>query len=182
MSPYQASASRNPNKTGKTQTDRNMTIGLMATAAVIIILFSGALCSNLASSGSLNGETAGYVPKPYAETVVSGQIVVNAEGFYCVAFVVPEGALNAVLHGSFVSTGNATNRCVMVTVWSSGDFANWLCSRQCSPPEYNKDLMPMVAGNINVTLPSGIHYIYIGSASYMQAQTVSAQIDLTYSK
>jgi hypothetical protein len=39
----------------------------------------------------------------------------------------------------------------------------------------------MVTGNINVTLSSGQYFIVFGSAS-MEAKTVLAQIDLTYSK
>jgi len=171
-----------PNTMEKPRTGRNITLGLIATVAIITILVSGAFCSSLANSSNSIGEPSGYVPKPYTETVVSGQIAVNDKGFYCVAFVVPEDALNAILQGNFSSTGNATNHCVTVMVWHSDDFANWLCGRQSNPPEYNKDLMPMVSGNINVTLPSGIYYISIGSSAYMQPQTVSAQIDLTYSK
>jgi hypothetical protein len=183
MPTFHEPARSSANKTEKPKIYGNVAIGFMATAAVIIILISGAFCSSLGNSGNLNGaDDPGYVPKLYAESVVSGQIALNAEGFYCVGFVVPEGALNAVLKGDFVSTGNATNNSVMLTVWSADDFANWLCGCQSGPPEYNKDLMPTAAGNINITLPSGIHYIFIDSAAYMQPQTVSAQIDLTYSK
>jgi hypothetical protein len=150
--------------------------------AIIVTIVSAALCSGPANIGNLVGEAPEGIPKLHSENIISGQINVNANGFYCISVVVPEGALNATLQGGFISTGNATNHCVTVMVWRSDDFANWLCGRQSNPPEYNKDLMPMVSGNINVTLPSGIHYISIGSSAYMQEQTVSAQIDLTYSK
>jgi hypothetical protein len=183
MPTFRASAPPSPNETPRPHSGRNIAIGLMATVAIIIIFVSGAFISSSANSSNSNRENNNpdYVPTPHTVNVISGSIVVNANGCYFVGFCVPEGALNPVLQGNFTSVGNGTNNNVILTVRSQTDFANWLDGRQCSA-EYNKDLMPMVAGNINVALPSGIHYIFIDSAAYMQAQTVSAQIDLTYSK
>ena len=64
---------------------------------------------------------------------------------------------------------------------SQEDYINWQNGRQSST-YYNKDLVPMVTGNINIALPSGFYYIIFDSATYLSPKTVSAQIDLTYFK
>ena len=120
------------------------------------------------------------MPTPHTENVISGSIVANPDGYYFTGFYVPEGALNPVLQGNFTSTGNSANNNAIVTVWSQKEFINYLSCRN-SIPCYNKDLFPMAAGNINVTLSSGQYIIVFGSAS-VEAKTVFAQIDLTYSK
>lgn len=149
---------------------------------IVVILASGVLSTGTVNySNDLSGENnLNGIPTPHTESVVSGSIAVNAKGFYFVAFQVPEGALNPVLQGSFTSTGNSTNNAVIVTVMGQKDFVNYLSGHNCHII-YNKDLVPMETDNINVTLQSGIYVITFTSAS-TQAKTVSAQIDLTYSK
>ena len=179
MSTYLALPSPSPNRIIKHHTGRNIAIGLIAIVAITIILTSGILCVTLANGSNQNmGSILSYVPGPHTESVISGSIVLNPTGYYFTGFYVPENALNPVLQGNFTSAGNSTNNSVIVTVWSQTNFTNWLDGRQ-STPCYNKDLMPMVTGNINVTLSSGEYFIVFSSAS-MQAKTVSAQIDLTY--
>ena len=161
--------------------NRNIAIGLIATAAIIVILTSGVLSATSANGSNQNAENnPNHVPTLRTESVVSGSIVANPDGYYFTGFIVPEDALNPVLQGNFTSTGNSTNNAVVVTVWSQKEFINYL-SCQNSIPCYNKDLFPMVTGNINVTLSSGQYIIVFGSAS-VEAKTVFAQIDLTYSK
>ena len=178
MSTYQALLSANPNKIIKH--GRSIAMGLIAAAAIIIILTSGVLCVTIANGINQNaGNNPNYVPTPHTENVISGSIVANPDGYYFTGFYVPEDALNPVLQGNFTSTGNSTNNAVVVTVWSQKEFINYLSCRN-SIPCYNKDLFPMVAGNINVTLSSGQYIIVFGSVS-LEATTVSAQIDLSYS-
>jgi hypothetical protein len=167
--------SSSSNKPRKIHTGRYITVGLMATLAIIIIMIASGVFS------SSVGNNPNYVPTPHTVSVISGSIVVNANSYSYVSFSVPKGALDSVLQGDFVSTGNGTNKNICPYVMSQKDFVNWQNGRQAST-YYNKDLMPMVTGNINITLPSGTYYLIFGSATYMQAKTVSAQIDLTYSK
>lgn len=177
-----ASPQSNPNGIKKTHTDRFTAVALVATVAVIIVIIaSTALSLDAVNNSNPNGgNNLDYVPTPHTESVISGSIVLNPDGYYFTGFSVPEDALNPVLQGNFTSTGNSTNNNAIVTVWSQKDFVNYLDCCQ-STPCYNKDLMPMVAGNINVTLSSGQYFIVFGSAS-VEAKTVSVQIDLTYSK
>jgi hypothetical protein len=181
MSTYRVLTPPSPNKILNAHTGRNAAIGLIATAVIIVILTSGVLCATSANGINKNlGNDPDYVPTPHTVSVISESIVANPNGYYFTGFCVPEDALSPVLQGNFTSTGNSTNNSVIVTVWSQTNFINWLNGRQ-STPCYNKDLMPMVTGNINVTLSSGQYFIVFGSAS-MEAKKVLAQIDLTYSK
>jgi hypothetical protein len=184
MSTDSTSPLSSPNELKKTRTGRFITVGLVATIAVIIVIIiaSGALSlSAVNDSNSIEGNNPDYLPTPYTVNVISGSIAVNANSYNCVSFSVPKGALNPVLQGNFTSSGDSQNNNVIVTVMSQTDFVNWQNGRQSST-YYNKDLFPMATGNINITLPSGTYYIVFGSATWMQAKTVSAQIDLTYSK
>ena len=175
MSAYPASPPQNPNETKKPHTSRYIAVGLMATVAVIIIIIASGAFSSTAENNT------NCVPTPYTVSVISESIVLNPDGYYFTGFSVPEGALNPILQGNFTSAGNSTNNNAIVTVWSQKEFINWLSCRNCSPC-YNRDMMPMVAGKINVTVSSGQYFIVFSSATYKQAKTVTAQIDLTYCK
>jgi hypothetical protein len=182
MSTYTASPQSNPNEIKKNHAGKFIAVGLIATVAVIIIIIaSGTLSmSTINNSNPNGGNNPKYAPTPHTESVISGSIVVNPDGYYFTGFSVPEDASNPVLQGNFTSAGNSTNNNAVVTVWSQKDFINYLNCQQ-STPCYNKDLMPMVNGNINIPLSSGNYFIVFSSAS-IETKTVSAQIDLTYSK
>ena len=176
MSTFSALLPSNPIKIKKTHKGRFIAVGLIVTLAIVItIIASGAL-----SLGTVNNPN--YHPTSYTIGVISGPITVNSNSYNFVSFFVPEGALNPVLHGNFTSSGDSQNNNVIVTVMSQQDYINWQNGRQSSTYCYNKDLLPMVTGNINITLPSGFYYIIFDSATYLSPKTVSAQIDLTYSK
>jgi hypothetical protein len=183
MSTYPASPQSNPNEIKKTHTGRFIAVRLVATVAVIIIIIAfGALSLGAVNNSNPNeGNNPDYLPTPYTVSVISGSIAVNANSYNYVTFSVPKGALNPVLQGNFTSSGDSQNNNVIVTVMSQTDFVNWQNGRQSST-YYNKDLLPMVTGNINITLPSGTYYIIFGSATYLSPKTVSAQINLIYSK
>jgi hypothetical protein len=173
MSTYPASTLPNPNEMKKPHTRKYIAVGLIASVAVIIIIIT---------SGNPNGgNNVNYVPTPFTVSVISGSIVVNANSYNYVSFSVPKGALNPVLQGNFTASGSSQNNNICVTVMSQTDFVNWQSGQQSST-YYNKDMLPVVTGNINITLPSGNYCIIFGSATFLQAKTVSAQIDLTYSK
>ena len=175
MSTYPASALLTPNEAKRLRGGRSIAVGLVATVAAIIVLI---LVSGVLSMGAVNN--LDYVPTPHTENVISGSMVLNPDGYFFTGFLVPEDGLNHVLKGNFTATGNSTNNSVIVTVWSQKEFINWLSCKN-SIPCYNKDLMPMVTGNINVTVTSG-QYLIVFSGASVEAKTVLAQIDLTYSK
>jgi len=179
MSTYQALLLTSPNKIIKNS--KNIAIGLIAIAVAIIILTSGVLSVTSVNDSNKNAETdPNYVPTLYTQNVVSDSLVLNPGGHYFAGFNVPEDALNPVLQGNYTSISNCTNNAVMVTIWSQKDFINYLNCLEATPC-YNKDMMPMVTDNINVTLSRGNNFILFGSAS-VDTKTVLAQIDLTYSK
>lgn len=176
-----ASPQSNPNEIKKTHKGRFIAVGFLTTVAIIIIA-SGAFSLGIVNNSYPNGENnPDYLPTSYNVSVISGSITVNANSYNYVSFSVPKDALNPVLQGNFTASGDSQNNNVIVTVMSQTDFVNWQNGRQSST-YYNKDLFPMVTGNINITLPSGTYCIVFGSATWMQAKTVLAQIDLTYSK
>jgi hypothetical protein len=154
---------------------RNLTLEVIAAVMITAILTSAILSGNTANSSNQN-INPNYAPGTH--TIISGSIALNPTGDYFTGFNVPENALNPVLQGNFTSTGNSTNNNVVVTVWSQKEFINYL-SGLSSSPCYNKDLIPMAVGNINVTLSSGNYFIMFGSGS-IGDKTVSVQIDLTY--
>ncbi len=157
---------------------RNLVLEVVVAVMVTAILTSAILSGATTNSGNQN-INPNYTPAMPIQ-IISGAIVLTPmSGAYFTGFGVPEDALNPVLQGNFTSTGNSTNNNVVVTVWSQKEFINYLSGHDSSPC-YNKDLFPMAAGNINVTLSSGNYFIMFGSAS-VDAKTVSIQIDLTYS-
>ncbi len=179
MSTYQTLLLASPNKIIKN--GRNIAIGLIAAALILIILTSGVLSITPVKDTNKNAETdPNYVASIYTENVVSDSLVLNPSGHYFVGFYVIEDALNSILQGNYTCISNGTNNAVIVTVWSQKDFINYLDNRQATPC-YNRDMMPMVTGNINVTLSSGNYFILFSGAS-VDTKTVSVQIDLTYTK
>ena len=167
---------------GEKHKNRYRTIGLIATAEVALVIMTVLAVSFCmgALSPQPNGDSGpSYAPGFHCESVVSGSIALNPTGEYFMVFSVPKGASNATLTGNFTATGNSTNNDVIITVLSQKNFDNWLNGRNCNF-DYNPYLMPMLSGNINVTLPNGIYFITMSSAS-QQPKTVMAQIDLTFS-
>ncbi len=162
---------------------RKKTTAALVAVVVILTVLSVSFFSSLQVRGqSTNGGWLTELPDSYTETILSGEIAVNYEGFQCVGFCVPDGVSYASLQGNFSSIGNATNAAVTVMVWKAEDFSNWLLGRQGNRPKYNADFMPAVSGNINLTLASGLYYASIGSAAYNQTQTLSIKLDLSYGK
>jgi hypothetical protein len=157
---------------------RNLALGVIVAVIITAILTSAILSDNAASSGNQN-INPNNAPGMHTQGIISGSIALNPTGDYFTGFNVPENALNPVLQGNFTSIGNSTNNNVVVSVWSQKEFINYL-NGDSSSPSYNKDLFPMVTGNINITLSRGNYFIVFGSAS-MEGKIVSVQIDLTYS-
>jgi hypothetical protein len=155
---------------------RNLTLEVLV-AVMITAILTSAILSGTTANGSNQNINTNYASGMHTQSVISGSIALNPTGDYFTGFNVPENALNPVLQGNFTSTGNSTDNNVIVTVWSQSEFINYLSGHNSSPC-YNKDLFPMAAGNINVTLSSGNYLIMIGSGSI--GETVSIQIDLTY--
>jgi hypothetical protein len=167
-----ASAPSESNKTWKIHAGICIAIAVMLAVAFTVIVTSTLMCS----TSEIDPD---YSPTPCLVSVVSGPIAVGANGYNYVVFHVPEGAINPFLEGNFTSTGEGPNNNVIPIVLSQGDFVNWQQGRQYHT-YYNRDLFPMVKGWFDVELPSGNYYVVFGSATYMQAKTVWAQIDLTY--
>jgi hypothetical protein len=157
---------------------RNLALEVIVAVMITAIVTSAILSVTTAKGGNPNINPI-CSPGAHTQCVISGSIALNPTGDYFTGFNAPENALNPVLQGNFTSIGNSTNNNVVVTVWSQKEFINYL-SGLSSSPCYNKDLFPMSAGNINITLSSGNYFIMFGSGS-IGDKTVSVQIDLTYS-
>jgi hypothetical protein len=166
------------NSKPKSHFARNLALEVISAVIITAILTSAILSGTIANSGNQN-INPNYAPGMHTQNVISGSIALNPTGDYFTGFNVPENALNPVLQGNLISTGNSTNNNVIVTVWSQKEFINYLSGLNSSPC-YNKDLFPKAAGNINITLSSGNYFITFGSGS-IGDKTVSVQIDLTYS-
>jgi hypothetical protein len=173
MSMSGASTPSKLNKMWKIQSGIYIAIGVMLAVAFTVTVTSTSMCS----TSEIDPD---YSLTPCMVSVVSGPIAVGANGYNYVVFHVPEGAIDPFLEGNFTSTGEGPNNNVIPIVLSQGDFVNWQHGRQYHT-YYNRDLFPMVTGWFDVALPSGTtYYVVFGSATYMQAKTVWAQIDLIY--
>lgn len=173
MLTYQALST--PNRIIKSHYARNLALAVTAAVAITVILTSGILSVTQANAPNQNIDP---YPGPHTQHVISGALVLNPHGYYLTGFYVPDNAQNPVLQGNYAVIQNSTNNNVVVTIWNQQEFTNWINCKSASPC-YNKDLFPMVSGDINVTLSSGQYLILISGAS-VNTEVLQAQIDLNY--
>lgn len=155
---------------------RNLALAVIAAVTITVILTAQIVSVTQANNGSQNIDPS-HVIGPHTHSVISGELVLNSDGYFFTGFYVPDDAQNPVLQGNYTVT-NSTNNVATVTIWSQQEFINYLSNRN-SNPCYNKDLMPMPSDNLNLTLSSGQYLILISGAS-VDTKILQAQIDLTY--
>lgn len=178
MTTHIAPLMASPNKIIKNS--RNMAIGLIILALTIIILSSGVLSIYQTNDNENKQIDEDYVPIQYTQNVVNNTLILNPGGNYFLGFQVPEEAKNARIQGKYTSILDSANNAVIITIWSQKEALNYLNCLEAKPC-YNKDLMPMVTDNINVTLSKGNYFVFFDAAS-VDSKTVSIQLDLIFNR
>jgi hypothetical protein len=173
---YHALTAQNTEKSN--HTNRNIALGLIALTAIFVIVTAGTLASISITNASPQQTNPPNTATAHVETLISKQITVEYGATTLYAFGIPDDATNATLTGTFNSTA-PTNNGVTVIVRSLDDYLNYLSNKN-SRPIYNSDLMPASSGTFNVSLSSGIYFLFFSSAIYNTTQYVNAEISYSY--
>ncbi len=150
----------------------------VATAVIVTVILTSSLLHATPATIQTSSATMFFSGSHRLE-VLSGPIVLNSKGCYLTGFEVPEGSKNAVLQGNYTLVNNATSHeATILTVWSQQEFLNYF-SNCNAEPSYNKNLMPMLQDNLNVSLSKGYYLIMISGAGTQNA-ILEAELILSF--
>ena len=125
------------------------------------------------------GGSATPDPNP-ANVIASGSFSVSARTFKPFTVVVPEGASNARVEGTFSTTGGANND-VEVTLLEQAQFLNWQ-NRLKFLPVYESGRV--TADKVKIPLPEAGTYIVVfnNRFSLLSSKTVAAELRLAFDR
>ena len=142
------------------------TIGLMLT----VVVTSGCFWK---------GNSIDSVPGAGSESIASGSFDVAARNFKPFKVIVPQGATNAVLEGTFTASGGSGDD-IEVTLLDEVQFLNWQ-NRHKFQPLYESGRI--TADRMKVTLPpdaSTYVVVFSNRFSLLSAKGVVADLKLRY--
>jgi hypothetical protein len=121
----------------------------------------------------------GTIPSTQTVNIVNCLITVNAGGYEYYQIIVPLGASDVQVQGSFTASGGSGNG-IVVLIMDTREFVNWQNSHQASA---YYDSGQLTTSNFNVTLPSGsgtYYLVYSNTFSIGSQKNVNTQANLRY--
>jgi hypothetical protein len=146
-------------------------IGIMIIAAVVIV--------SVVALG-FRGPGGGNTMSPTQTlNIVNGLVTVNAGDYEYFQFVVPVGASNVHVEGSFTASGTWGND-IEVLIVDSMDFVNWQNGYQAST-YYNSGQLSNSSFDVPRPSVSRAYYlVYSNTFSIMSNKNVNTQANLSY--
>jgi hypothetical protein len=154
---------------------------VVGAGVVLLVLVAGTVISTRSKKGTL-----GYAPDviltPMTDRIVSGAVTVPAGGHLDFRFDVdPSSMRDARVVGHFLCTGGAGNDIVAVLA-EEKEFAKWIDGQVANVYYTSRGKVTTGALDAQITRPGTYYLSFSNRFSTFSAKTISAEIDLEYSK
>jgi len=130
--------------------------------------------------GMSSGGEFSLIPQEHSEQIVKGIIRINPGTYQYYQLIVPSGATDARIEGTFTASGGSGND-ILVMLFPEDGFVNWKYG-------YNADNFyfsgKVIAGQVGAVVPSGekVYLVFDNSFSLISSKTVNTDIKLIYFK
>ncbi|MGI0069317.1 MAG: hypothetical protein ACREAN_03565 [Nitrosopumilaceae archaeon] len=152
-------------------------IGVIVVVALILVALVAP--SLMGSNLSPKSNPGSNIQPPTTLNVVNGLITVSAGSYESYQIIVPAGASNVQITGTFTASGGSGNN-IQVIIMDSTNYVNWQNGNQASA---YYDSGQETTGNIATSLPGGAgtyYLVYSNTFSTFSSKNVNTQADLVY--